>query len=115
MKVQDQAMHYYPPTNAEDDVSYLRNLELLKTEQSKQKPRVDVLKSLMKRTFPNRFNELTNNSETTTTEYILKFPLLKKAAYVSFIIITCTYTFIQKRRKVNCCHNLAARLHKPWN
>lgn len=53
-KLGDRAhAHFYPPTKSEDDVSYEHNLELLKTEMAKGKPRVDVLRDLMRRTFPN--------------------------------------------------------------
>lgn len=45
------SVHFVPPTNADDEVSYGCNLELLKTEMGKAKPRMDVLKDMMRRTF----------------------------------------------------------------
>ena len=43
--------HFYPPFNADDDVSLEHNLSLLKEESEKGKPQSDVLKELMRRTF----------------------------------------------------------------
>ena len=83
-KKESSAAHLYPPTNADDEVSYGRNLELLKAELSKPKPRVDVLKQLMTCTFSNRYDDFVNNgSPATLLEYINDFPPLKKATYVS--------------------------------
>ena len=77
----DRAMHSYPPTNAEDSVSFERNLRLLKEEERKPKSRVDVLKDLMTRTFPNRFDHLVTAVDTVSaTQHISDFPLLKKSA-----------------------------------
>ena len=70
--------------HGEDDVSYGRNLDLLKAEIVKSKPRGDVLKDLMTRTFPNRWDAFVNkNQPTTLLEYLSLFPLLKKTTYVS--------------------------------
>ena len=76
--------HVFPPAHAEDEVSYGRNLELLQSELGKSKPRVEALKDLMKRTFPNRWKAYTcDNEPPSLLEYLSKFPLLKKASYVS--------------------------------
>ena len=83
-KIIDRAVHCNPPANADDEVSYERNLEQLKTEQLKTRARVDVLKDLMKRTFANRFGVLLEGGHPlTATDYLKEFPLLKKATYVS--------------------------------
>ena len=83
-KLDDQTVHLCPPVHGEDEVSYGRNLDLLKSEMAKPKPRSDVLKDLMRRTFPNRWDAFVNNQEPPTLlEYIAQFPLLKKPAYVS--------------------------------
>ena len=76
--------HFYPPVNAEDDISFGRNLELLRAELEKPKPQPDVLKELMRRTFPNRWDGYTcKNDPATLLEYLQHYPLLKKASYVS--------------------------------
>ena len=70
----------------DDDVSFGRNLELLKAEMSKQKPRSDVLKEYMRRTFPNRWQRYTNpdNPEPASLNlYIMEYPFLKKLSFVS--------------------------------
>ncbi len=83
-KVDCRAAHFCPPTHAEDEVSYARNEELLRVEMAKSKPRSDVLKELMRRTFPNRWDAYVNdNDPPTLLEYLAKFPLLKKPTYVS--------------------------------
>ena len=72
--------------HAEDSVSYERNLSLLNQEQSKPRPRVEVLKDLMGQTFANRFDALINSSDPlTASDHIIKFPLLKKPIYVSHV------------------------------
>lgn len=64
-------------------VSYGRNLELLKAELGKPKPRSDVMKDLMCRTFPNRWDDFVNHAEPgTLLGYLGQYPLLKKATYV---------------------------------
>ena len=80
-------MHFYPPVHADDDVAYGRNLELLRAELGKAKPRSEVMKDLMRRTFPNRWsNYVVSGEPSTLQEYLLDFPLLKKATYVSKIL-----------------------------
>ena len=84
-KLDDRAVHVCPPTYAEDDVSFGRNLELLQTELGKPKPRSEVIKDLMLRTFPNRWDSYVNRNEPTTLlEYLARYPLQKKASFVSF-------------------------------
>lgn len=84
-KLDGHAAHLCPPIHAEDDVSFGRNIELLNVEVGKPKPRVEVLKDLMRRTFPNRWDAYVNNNEPSTLlEYLSRYPLLKKAAFVRF-------------------------------
>ena len=54
LRIVDRALHCNAPANADDEVSYKRNVEKVKAEQLKTKARVDVLKDLMKRTFAYR-------------------------------------------------------------
>lgn len=83
-KLDSRAVHVCPPTLAEDEVSFGRNVEQLKAEMAKSKPRSDVLKDLMRRTFPNRWDSYVNRNEPPTLlEYLSQYPLLKKASYVS--------------------------------
>lgn len=84
-KVVDKSMHVYPPTHAEDEVSYSRNLALLKEEQQKAKPRVQVLKDLMKRTFSNRWSTFLAGTQPLSS-YLAEFPLLTKPVYVCGLI-----------------------------
>ena len=91
-KLGGRGAHFYPPVHADDDVSYQRNLDLLKAETEKAKPSSDVLKELMHRTFPNRWDGYVTKSEPSTlSEYIVDFPLLKKATYVSKIVVTLLF------------------------
>ena len=85
-------MHFYPPVHADDDASYQRNLDLLKAEKEKAKPSSDVLKELMRHTFLNRWDGYVTKSEPSTlSEYIVDFPLLKKATFVSKIVVTLLF------------------------
>lgn len=85
-RVEDRTVHLYPPIHGEDDVSYGRNLELLKAEMLRSKPRTDILKDLMSRTFPNRWGAFVNHNEPATLmEYLSMFPLLKRTTYVRYI------------------------------
>lgn len=81
-----RAAHYMqsPPPNADDDTSYKRNVDLLNTERKKPKPRTAVLKELMRRTFPSRWDEYINSADLPLSGYLERFPLLKKTPYVSF-------------------------------
>ena len=82
-KLDGHVAHLCPPTHAEDDVSFGRNVELLNVEVGKPKPRVEVLRDLMRRTFPNRWDAyVTNNEPSTLLEYLSHYPLLKKADFV---------------------------------
>ena len=87
MKIDDHSKHSYPPIteSADDDASNKRNLELLREEFAKTKPRNDVLKELMARTYPFRRQTILN-SPMSVTGIILEMPLLKKCTYVSCII-----------------------------
>lgn len=80
---EDQTFHLYPPTEGEDEVSYGRNIELLKAEWGKQKPRAEVVKELLTHTFSNRFDTYVHKHEPPSLlEYLAEFPMLKKANYV---------------------------------
>lgn len=77
-------VRFYPPVHADDDVAYGRNLELLKAEMGKAKPRSEVMKDLMRCTFPNRWNNYVVNNE--PSKYLSDCHLLKKATFVSKVI-----------------------------
>ena len=83
----DNSAHLYMPIDdVDDDVAYERNLDLLKSELSKSKPRPECLRELMQCTFPNRWDAVINGLEPVSVRYhIQEFPLLKKASYVSDI------------------------------
>ncbi len=81
----DGASHFYaPPPNAEDEVSYKRNVTLLATEMEKTKPRTDELKSLLRQTFPNRWELLMGKKWDCILSYLVESPLLKKMVFVSY-------------------------------
>ena len=83
LKLHDWATHLYPPCDADDDDSFKKNKDLLVAELSKSKPRIDVLKMLMVRTFANRFQELVNGSiRITARDHVAKYSLLTKPLYV---------------------------------
>ena len=99
-------MHSYPPpVNADDIESYQKNLSLLNAELSKPKPRTDVLKMLMTRTFNNRFQELLSGDKPVSArDHVTKYPLLKKPAYVCqftvsidvmYLICRLPWSFVQ--------------------
>ena len=49
-------------------------------------PRLEVLKEMMQRTFPNRWDLYVNHSTPPTLfEYLSEYPLLKKTLYVSYM------------------------------
>ena len=93
LKVEKSAAHFLPPSNAEDAVSFKRNVELLQSELGKPKPRAEVLKDLMQHTFANRWDSYVNNSNPSTLlEYLSVYPLLKNTAYSS--MFNCIRIFI---------------------
>ena len=53
---------------------------------ARPKLRGDEVKSLLRQTFPNRWDAFINGEppENTLTTYLASFPVLKKIAYVSF-------------------------------
>lgn len=83
-KLEDRShVHFCPPVDADDEVSFARNVDLLKEEMAKPKPQADILKELMRRTFPNRWDAyVSKNEPSTLLEYLQEYPLLKKATYV---------------------------------
>ena len=91
-------MHHYPgppPDNADDEVSYERNLKLLNEEQEKQRPRTETLKDLMRRTYSGRWDAFVNHSEPASlSEYIQLYPLLKKSTFVSKFLLLIKYSVV---------------------
>lgn len=84
-KTIDHSAHLYLPLDElDDEVAYGRNLDLLKSELSKPKPKTDSLKDLMKCTFPNCWDAIVNAFEPIwVQDHVADFPLLKKAMHVS--------------------------------
>ena len=96
LKLDKQPAHSCPQMVPDDEIAFGRNLEILSAEVIKSKPRTDVLKDMMKRTFPNRWDLYLNRSHPPTLSgYLSEYPLLKKTSYVSKVI-TCMFG-------VNCC------------
>lgn len=63
-------------------------LQLLKQEMAKPKPRVEVLKELMARTFSSRREWILDTTSVRSVKDITaEFPLLKKSIYVSDLIV----------------------------
>ncbi len=90
-KLIDSTAHVVPPPNADDDISFGRNLELLQAEMGKKSQRSDAIKLLMRRTFANRWKKYTDPVEpepSSLNQYLLEYPCLKKLSYVS-IVYTC--------------------------
>ena len=89
-KIDDPAKHTYPaiPDGADDEESTRRNLELLKGESLKPKPRSDVMKDLLTRTFPTRRVSILN-SDSSVADILKENPYLKKCAYISLFKHVC--------------------------
>ena len=58
------AAHFVPSLDAEDDISYQHNMELLRGELSKRKPCKTILKELMRHTLSNHFKAFSLCSHT---------------------------------------------------
>ena len=97
MKLQYPAI----PKDAEDNESHARNLDALKDEATKSKPRHDVLKALMARTFPKR-REWVLSGAVSVNNITSEWPMLKKSNYVSILVLLFSYA---------CIYTLC-RLHK---
>ena len=95
-KIKTADNHPYPtiPPAADDAVSNERNLELLQTEMAKSKPRRDVQKQLMVRTFPQRRQWILDEAKS-VKDIISTFPLLKKGSYVSTLILSQVSFFVK--------------------
>ena len=78
------SFHTCMPPNADDDVSSQRNLELLDDELRKSKPRPEVVKQLLKRTFAIRWEKFIDDENATLSDYLEKYSVLTKASYVSY-------------------------------
>lgn len=83
----EPAKHTYAVVDqeCEDEVSSKRNTEHLKKEIGKLKPKPDVVRELIKRTLKTRRDMVMGN--TRPEEMISEYPHLRKARYVSCIII----------------------------
>ena len=106
-KLEDRShVHFCPPIDADDEVSFARNVDLLKEEMAKPKPQADILKELMRRTFPNRWDAyVSKNEPSTLLEYLQEYPLLKKATYVRiYMYVTLMFLGISYTCNVNV-HN----------
>ena len=64
----------------DDDIASARNDELSRKELSKPKPKVDIIKNLIKRTLSSRRKILCNGA--TPEDLQIKYPHLKKFNYV---------------------------------
>jgi hypothetical protein len=86
----DREKHAYAALDeCEDEVSSIRNLEYLRKEISKPKPKPDVVKELLKRTLSARRNEVVDGKR--PCEIIEEFPHLRKANYVSYNNVAIHY------------------------
>ena len=83
-KADNHAKHTYPviPSCADDDEANKRNLQLLKEESLKTKPRSEVIKELLTRTYPARRGEIVNSSKS-VADITNDITVLKKCTYVS--------------------------------
>ena len=90
LKMASASKHAYPciPHDADDDASFGKHLDMLASElakpASRQKP--SHLQELMRRTFPKRRQwilEDKDECEGPVLQIVTKYPLLKKATYVS--------------------------------
>lgn len=80
-----QFMPISTPINAEDEVAFGRNINLLREGFAKPKEQVEVLKELMRRTFSNQWDVfISKNEPATLLDYPKEYPLLKKASYVHY-------------------------------
>ena len=83
-KFSDPSKHAYPviPDGADDDESVKRNFALLKEESLKSKPRHEVLKDLLARTFPARRRIIFGSTGMFVADILTETPILKKGTYV---------------------------------
>ena len=83
MKMDHSAHFVSAPDFVDDDVSQQCNIELLKKEIAKTKPKPDVPRELMRRTSTHRWDSFVNKGvPASLNEYISQYPLLKKPTYV---------------------------------
>lgn len=82
--------HRYPTIdNGEDEASYLRNIDLMNKELKEVRPSVAKLKEFMLRTFADRRSWIVGSAVSAKVIWT-RFPLLKKANYVSWIATIAT-------------------------
>lgn len=82
-----QVLARYPPLRdtRDDDVTITRNKNLIEKELGKERPRKEVLLSLVRQTYSSRRQQiLTESEETTATALLQEFPVLKKI-YVVYV------------------------------
>jgi hypothetical protein len=96
-KHSDMAKHSYPiiPPSADDHVSNQRNIQLLLDETLKPKPRLEVLKELLVRTYPYRREKTLAGPIVSVGEMIKEIPALKKSS-----CMTIEFELIVQRKGV---------------
>lgn len=88
-----QVLARYPPLRdtRDDDVTITRNMNLIEKELGKERPRKEVLLSLVRQTYSARRQQvLTESEETTATALLHEFPVLKKIYVVCMHV--CLHT-----------------------
>ena len=80
--------HSYPSMagDPEDEVTHSRNVDAIKQEIKKTKPKQDVMHSLIARTFCNRRREILDDLKP-VEEICGEYPCLRKSIYVSCLLI----------------------------
>ena len=77
-----------PPDDADDEVSYERNLKLIQDEQEKPRPRAEALKDLMHRTYSGHWDAFVNHTEPASlSEYIQLYSFFKEEHICKLILI----------------------------
>lgn len=79
----------YPPINefGDDEVSLKRNIDQLSKEMEKERPRKEIVLSLVRQTFSYRRGDiLSEATDITVSELLGKYPELKKPYVVSIAI-----------------------------
>lgn len=78
----EESTHPIVPVSANDEESNKRNTDLLRNESLKPKPRYDVMKELIVRTYPSRRQSLILNSPRLVSDILKDIPAFKKCTYV---------------------------------
>lgn len=94
-KVSHVLARYPPLRDTEDDeITFVRNINLIEKELDKERPRKEVLLSLVRQTYGARRQQILSESEeTTATALLQEFPVLKKIYIVRCIndVGDCTH------------------------